>query len=306
MRAGLGDTAQIAGLQDKLEGEIEMLDGYEELPSDLQEKTKRALDNGHVDDEDWKGDLEQNRPGQKGFRSPAAKKKKKDGEDEDHEDEDHGESPSKPVPKKRRRAKKDDSEDEEPAPKKTKATAKKGRKAKVQDDESDISDEESDALTDKTPISKVKQAKGKAISSGKATKGKAKGSTSKEHADAAESVAVSTKKTKVTGKKGKKSDNQEDPAAAVEVSHRTKATARKTNVSDEGDEDSVGENDEQPTKATKKPQSKRNTANTKKLVAKKAAVANTGDAADTVEEPTAAPPKATRGRKKASKPNTLD
>lgn len=32
-----------------------MLDGYEELPNDLQEKVKQAFDNGHVDDEDWKG-----------------------------------------------------------------------------------------------------------------------------------------------------------------------------------------------------------------------------------------------------------
>ncbi|KAL8995297.1 MAG: hypothetical protein Q9169_004941 [Polycauliona sp. 2 TL-2023] len=61
---------------DILEGELEMLDGYDELPTDCQEKVKRALENGHVDDEDWKGDVEQNRPGMKGFRSPAAKKKK--------------------------------------------------------------------------------------------------------------------------------------------------------------------------------------------------------------------------------------
>ncbi|KAL8813635.1 MAG: hypothetical protein Q9200_000117 [Gallowayella weberi] len=56
---------------------MEMLDGYEELPEDWQEKVKRAITNGHVDDEDWKGDLEQNRPGKRGFRSPAPKKKKK-------------------------------------------------------------------------------------------------------------------------------------------------------------------------------------------------------------------------------------
>ena len=31
------------------------LDGYDELPEDLQEKVRRALLQGHVDDEDWKG-----------------------------------------------------------------------------------------------------------------------------------------------------------------------------------------------------------------------------------------------------------
>lgn len=32
-----------------------MLDGYEELPSDLQEKVKQSLEVGHVADEDWRG-----------------------------------------------------------------------------------------------------------------------------------------------------------------------------------------------------------------------------------------------------------
>lgn len=93
---GCVTPAQIGNLGDALEGDIEMLDGYEELPEDCQQKVKRAIDQGHVDDEDWKGvgsthchwapiiddylisqDLEQNRPGKRGFRSPAAKKKKK-------------------------------------------------------------------------------------------------------------------------------------------------------------------------------------------------------------------------------------
>lgn len=46
---------QLEGLQDILEGNVDMFDGYEEIPDDCQEKVKRALKNGHVDDEDWKG-----------------------------------------------------------------------------------------------------------------------------------------------------------------------------------------------------------------------------------------------------------
>lgn len=55
-----------------------MVDGYDELPSELQEKVKYSLQNGHVPDEDWKGDVECNRPGAKGFRvkKSAAKTKK--------------------------------------------------------------------------------------------------------------------------------------------------------------------------------------------------------------------------------------
>ena len=32
-----------------------MVDGYEELPADVQEKVKRAFEQVHVDDEDWNG-----------------------------------------------------------------------------------------------------------------------------------------------------------------------------------------------------------------------------------------------------------
>lgn len=33
----------------------ELIDGYEELPESAQEKVKRALEQCHVDDEDWNG-----------------------------------------------------------------------------------------------------------------------------------------------------------------------------------------------------------------------------------------------------------
>ena len=40
---------------EKAEGDMDLIDGYDELPDDAQEKVKRALEQGHVDDEDWKG-----------------------------------------------------------------------------------------------------------------------------------------------------------------------------------------------------------------------------------------------------------
>ncbi|KAL8873839.1 MAG: hypothetical protein Q9174_000745 [Haloplaca sp. 1 TL-2023] len=54
-----------------------MLDGYEQLPGDCQGKVQRALKQGHVDDDDWRGDAEMNRPGMKGFRSAATMKKRR-------------------------------------------------------------------------------------------------------------------------------------------------------------------------------------------------------------------------------------
>ena len=44
---------QISNLQESIEGDPKGLDGYEELPEDLQKKVDRALDQGHIDDEDW-------------------------------------------------------------------------------------------------------------------------------------------------------------------------------------------------------------------------------------------------------------
>ncbi|KAI4093894.1 MAG: hypothetical protein L6R37_007331 [Teloschistes peruensis] len=290
-----------------------MLDGYEELPNDLQGKVKRAFDNGHVNDEDWKGDLEQNRPGKRGFRTPAAKKKKKAEDEEDHQDEDHDheESPSKPAPRKRSRSKKDESENEEPAPKKVKAAARKGRKPKLEDDRSEISNEDPAALPAKAPKGKAKQAKNKAVTPGKAAKGKAKGSTIKEHdvepsaaAEVGEDAAITPEKTNATGKKGKKSkksDKQEHTAVATaaEFPHRTKSTARKVASRDDNDEDSLSKDDVQPAKTSRKPESKKNTANTKKPIAKKVEAAN-------AEKPTAVALKAKRGRKKADQPSTTE
>lgn len=35
--------------------DLELIDGYEELPEDAKEKVKTALEEGHVDDDDWNG-----------------------------------------------------------------------------------------------------------------------------------------------------------------------------------------------------------------------------------------------------------
>lgn len=34
---------------------MELLEGYDELSEELQDKVGSALENGHVDDEDWRG-----------------------------------------------------------------------------------------------------------------------------------------------------------------------------------------------------------------------------------------------------------
>ncbi|CAF9909843.1 MAG: hypothetical protein HETSPECPRED_009534 [Heterodermia speciosa] len=131
----------IANMKEATENNFDLLDGYDELSEDVQQTVRRAFEQGHVDDEDWKGDVEQNRPGAKGFRSPAVKKKKKKEEEEEKavkdaeaQDDQVSQSPSKPAAKKRGRGKKEEASDfvdtEQPPAKKAKGVAKKEKKVR--------------------------------------------------------------------------------------------------------------------------------------------------------------------------------
>ena len=44
----------LANLKDFLEEDLDMFDGYEELLDEYKDKIRRALEQGHVDDKDWK------------------------------------------------------------------------------------------------------------------------------------------------------------------------------------------------------------------------------------------------------------
>jgi hypothetical protein len=34
---------------------MDLMDGYDEMPTEFQDKIKRAIEQGHVDDDDWRG-----------------------------------------------------------------------------------------------------------------------------------------------------------------------------------------------------------------------------------------------------------
>ncbi|KAK3712912.1 hypothetical protein LTR37_008797 [Vermiconidia calcicola] len=113
--------------------DMDLVDGYDTLPDEIKEKVKRALEQGHVDDEDWKGDLECNRYTGKKSQGMFVKTPKKKAKDDDDDEDDEEESPTKKkATKKRGRAKADDDEvdDEEPKPaaKKAKGRPKKAAK----------------------------------------------------------------------------------------------------------------------------------------------------------------------------------
>lgn len=52
---GCVTPAQIENLRESTNGDLDYVDGYDEVPPEMQDKIKRALDQGHIDDEDWKG-----------------------------------------------------------------------------------------------------------------------------------------------------------------------------------------------------------------------------------------------------------
>lgn len=45
----------LANVKETIEDNLDWLDGYDEIPPEMQDKVKRALDQGHVDDEEWNG-----------------------------------------------------------------------------------------------------------------------------------------------------------------------------------------------------------------------------------------------------------
>lgn len=146
----------IENINNETDHDASQIDGMEDVGEEWAAKFQKALDEGHVPDEDWKGDVEQNRPGAKGKR--VTPKKKQASEDEEvrplyvnvdcdltiipQENDDAAATPTKATSKKRKQAKKADTEDalddeEAPAPKKAKAKAKPKKTAKQADDEED-------------------------------------------------------------------------------------------------------------------------------------------------------------------------
>ncbi|KAL1960937.1 hypothetical protein VTO42DRAFT_5921 [Malbranchea cinnamomea] len=121
---------QIASLKEGLgeDGDLSELDGFDELSEENQKKIREAVAQGHVADEDWRGDIEMNRPGKTGFRVRASKKKDKD----EPKAEESKKDQKKPVKKRGKRAAADDEEEEEkeeeeeaPSPKKAKTAGRK-------------------------------------------------------------------------------------------------------------------------------------------------------------------------------------
>ena len=46
---------QIENLEETIEGNLDFLDGYDEIDEESQAKVRKALEDGHVADNEWKG-----------------------------------------------------------------------------------------------------------------------------------------------------------------------------------------------------------------------------------------------------------
>ncbi|EON64892.1 hypothetical protein W97_04126 [Coniosporium apollinis CBS 100218] len=197
----------ISNMQAHCQGDLGLIEGYEEMPDEWQDKIARALEQGHIDDEDYKGDPQYNRPGAKKPRTPKAKKTKdEDDNDEGEDGEDGPESPTKPAPKKRGRPKAEpaDEEAEAPAPKKSRGRPKKAvaddaeeeeekpkpkrasRAKKPKATQADAADEEDDEVENEPEPPKAKR-------------GRKKKDAEEANGDADEAPAPKAKGKKTTG-----------------------------------------------------------------------------------------------------------
>ncbi|EEQ84288.1 hypothetical protein RJZ56_003027 [Blastomyces dermatitidis] len=139
---------QIASIQEIVgdERDCTLIDGYDEISVDNQEKFREAVAQGHVSDTDWKGDVEVNRPGKSGFRVRVSKEKK----------DTYDDAPQKGNRTGRKRAVEELSEEEaEPAPKKAKTakaekaakTAKPPKRKSIAADAGGVDDSKTEQLT---------------------------------------------------------------------------------------------------------------------------------------------------------------
>ncbi|WPH02847.1 parp-type zinc finger-containing protein c2a9.07c [Acrodontium crateriforme] len=185
------------------EGNMDLVDGYDELPEELQVKVKRAFEQGHVDDEDWKGDIECNRwtgkntpmfltEKQKAARDAAVNGKV---------------APEKGAKKRSRAKAADDADEDDEKPTAKKARGKKGSKAAAND-----KDEDSTSLPPAKKTNKSKKVKAEENEDGneevetasKPKKGR-KAKTNVNYAEDDKEMLADEKPTKKTASKRKSS-----------------------------------------------------------------------------------------------------
>ncbi|KAF5636368.1 UVSB PI-3 kinase [Fusarium tjaetaba] len=206
--------------------DCDLIDGYDELVDhpEVQEKVRRCINQGFIDPEDFKGDPEKNKLGEKGIHLTAAQKKKKEAAEAAATDD--GEKPKAKGKRGRKKAADDEEDEDEPQPKKARtskaakadeeekpaAKPARGRKAaKVKDDS-----ENETAASAPAPAPVPAPAK-----RGRRTSAQ----QPKEESDAEEKPAPVRKGRKAATKKVKNESDDEVPAPAPAPSKRGRRTS---------------------------------------------------------------------------------
>ncbi|RDA89254.1 hypothetical protein CP532_0533 [Ophiocordyceps camponoti-leonardi (nom. inval.)] len=233
---GCVSGAQMVAVQelcDKGDGtyDFDAIDGYDELNDhpDIQDKIRRCVEQGHIDAEDFKGDPEKNRPGEKGIRLTAKQKASKEKKAAD-EEADEGSAQEEAAPKKK--------------------AAKRGRKKAEVDEDADQDDDDDD---DK-PI--VKKAKTKAAKPAKAARGKPapKKPAEEEVTDADATEEEPPKPAKKSSKPSRAKANADGEETLRKSSRRAKTVAAKPAPpadTDEEEDELAAETEEEPAAPTK-------------------------------------------------------
>ncbi|CAK3914966.1 Zinc finger PARP-type [Lecanosticta acicola] len=192
----------LANWKEKSEGDPELIDGLDELPQDAQDKVMRAIEQGHVDDEDWRGDPQMNRPGMGSGMHMTKKIKKQLGIEDDDDDDAEKKKPAKK--RGRKEADGDDDDDEAEAKPAKKA---RGKKATTADD----ADEEAEE---------------KPAKKSKAKKSKAKNEDVDEPEDEPAPAAKKAAKSKKAKPAPKADDSDDEPIAPAKTAPKKRAAKK--------------------------------------------------------------------------------
>lgn len=201
---GCVSGSQLQNLRDECDKgdgdwDFDVIDGYDELTDeDVKEKIRRCVKQAHIDPEDFKGDPEKNRPGEKGIHLTAKQKAAKEAAiaaaAETEEDEPEAAKPKKGTKRGRKKAGDDEEDDDKPRAKRSKnakpskadvpvpAAKSRGRKAAAkevseEEDGEEEEEEEEEEAEEETEEEEPapKKSKAKAKSKAANTKGSTKG-----------------------------------------------------------------------------------------------------------------------------------
>lgn len=251
---GCVSGSQLVNLQEACGGDpdnldFDAIDGFDELQDEeLKEKVKRCVRQGHIDPEDFNGDPEKNKPGEKGIHLTAKQKEAKEkaaaleaGESQSaasQKDTKRGRKKAaddvadEPEPKKARKSKDIDADEEQPKTKakarvkgednvKKPASLKRGRprRSSVQQDE----EVESEEAEKPAPAKRVAKRGSKA----KATKAAA--TTNEDESGAKYTPVSSSRGRKRTAVVPQAEEQDEETPKAVAKRGRKAASAKKAN-----------------------------------------------------------------------------